>query len=678
MSVLSTPRAVFRGFAWWNPGTANNVKTELYDRTTGAFAVMAELDDGAFHRHLIGLEEDRIRCGPNLYGDHSCGFVAGETSVTGGSLGPGRTCPPDDPVLGAGVQILAANGEPARIADVDPYAGWSSRLYVERLRIGGDGMPGLTIGGGEPTVFLHYDPARNYNGTGDLDAAGTGGALWQTTFRKEEAEWFAAAESPLLAVLRAAMEADSVLGLMIRFYTYRARYYQNGVHPTLFPGAPTPRGPAELAALYADGEVFPNPAVSLVVGAVGLWMRGEMATVPGGRYLRGVEAVRPRGLLRDGPPNPSRLGPVRVEVDDAGRRIVLDTLATFPEWDSSGGKADFGDVLVEAVAVDGRRRELVRLTPHDYGREGYEACAGIVERELSHAAGADLRSGVLAVTVKQPGYTAVEPMRRATALAEEELVVEAAVRGVYLEPDGCAEVELRLFERGDPVGLGVDVVVAQYESDHRPWSWTRTAAGEGGANGRSSGSAADLTYADVWALLDMLSGTRPTAPPPEAPPVEYVRMIETAAPAEGAGQRRLRLEASGSGCFNLLLLPYREGEPPPRPPGRFDTAAMLQLIKYAHFVTCRVLPAETEVEDAAAPAAAILRPYLLLNPGTIPGIERRRDPGGPDERRRFCDALAEASGRTLDDAGHFPPTRDLSVARRSKLAYWLARSRRPM
>src|SRR5207237_1341719 len=118
-------------------------------------------------------------------------------------------------------------------------------------------------------------------------------------------------------------------------------------------------------------QFFANPCYSHIVGAIGVWNEGELATVPGGRCLSAGTPVAPSGSLKlknaaattqprriighemktnvaavTG--SPISLGPVAVNIDYTNSLISLDLSGTMPEngtpgqWPSDLSKANFG------------------------------------------------------------------------------------------------------------------------------------------------------------------------------------------------------------------------------------------------------------------------------------------------------------------------------------------------
>jgi hypothetical protein len=114
--------------------------------------------------------------------------------------------------------------------------------------------------------------------------------------------WPAAGSSDLAAALQKAASRKPALGIMVRFTAYVNVYFKNGI---LNGNSPQPRTYEDLAAALtaawnefnSTGKTdlfFSNPCYSHVVGTLGVWNEGEVATVPGGRFLAAANRVAPQ------------------------------------------------------------------------------------------------------------------------------------------------------------------------------------------------------------------------------------------------------------------------------------------------------------------------------------------------------------------------------------------------
>ncbi len=294
MSVLSLPRLYFRGEMSWNPSTSNNYP-EVYTESDNTANTNGKSENEFTQEVVLGFKN----CW-NYYGDQSSSLISEETQIigitnktqiVGGTLPDGNQANHQDPLIGKPVQILGNifNDHPtgARLVDVDAYANWTSQIFFKQLVIGNDEI-GIT--GQQERQMCSYwiNYGRNYNVSRDLISAGIASAVFQTSIRYDDLEFRNPENSLILTALKNAMEQDDAQGLMIRLCAYRTLYYQNGSRNHI---PQQPRNQKDLIDLYQRGEVFDNPAYSLIVGSIGVWNQGELATAPTGRYLKSDQPV---------------------------------------------------------------------------------------------------------------------------------------------------------------------------------------------------------------------------------------------------------------------------------------------------------------------------------------------------------------------------------------------------
>src|SRR6185503_18416519 len=144
--------------------------------------------------------------------------------------------------------------------------------------------------------------------------------------------------------------------------------------------------------LYNQGLIFSNPAYSLVVGVMGVWKSGELASVPGGRYLAPGAAVKPVNVAA----GPQRLGPCVAELDRAGYVLSLDLNSTIPEIDMAVTKADYGPLTV-AVRQGDVVETIATIDPAAYARAAYENSAGIIDITINEDQADKIEAGQLIV-----------------------------------------------------------------------------------------------------------------------------------------------------------------------------------------------------------------------------------------------------------------------------------------
>jgi hypothetical protein len=689
MSILSLPRLYFKGEMWWSTATANSSENDVYDRATAGLRLPAGITYDTLPHYLMGMEGEKIRCGHNYYGDNSCAFTTG-TVIVGGTLANGHDVDHDDPIVRAEVRLVGAAGDlsPCRITDIDPFAGWSSQVYLDRLLVG-DQNCGFYAAGATPMLFSRFDYVRNFNVSKDLVWAGPASVIWQTTFPRPVTVQNEGS-SRLVATLEEAVAADTAAGLMIRFCTYRTRYYRNGLHPELFKGLPQPRTDRQLSELYLEGAIFPNPAWSLVVGVIGIWHAGEPATVPAGRGFGPGVSILPLNRTRDGtPPRATVLGPATAELDVRTNRLSIDLMATFPEFDSSALKVNFGTVAIEAVDAQGNVTIIGALDYSEYDQRAYEARAGIVDLHLEAAVADLVRNGTLRIAGARNERTPIDAGGRVPALIEQRFVVTATPRGVYLQQRSRAIVTLRVLHHGGLPRRGTRVLLAQYDWDHRTWSWILTAPGAtvASADAPADFGMAPLSVRNVAAFREapQLKSFTGRSGGAAALPFVTIRLPKNPPGLPGDvvrvgsdGSATVELRPERPGCFNILILPYGPGDARPVPPPTIGPDRMLEVIKYSAFITGRVLPFDDHLDDVPDSALDwrfiydnILRVYDLLHPVTsragshFPLNDEARVRSAARRIRKLTDPAL------FNHTSYMPVSRDLSDGKRRTLLRWL-------
>jgi hypothetical protein len=237
---------------------------------------------------------------------------------------------------------------------------------------------------------------------------------------------------------------------MLRICTYRTQYFQNGLRNPLEPAATL----EELQRLHAQGKAVSNPAYSLIVGVIGVWLDGDSESVPGGR------------LLLPGTPAPVRnavgalagSGPVVAEFDRTSKTLSVDLSSAIPEISADLEKADFGPLSV-VVSSGGQPVTIARIDYASYDRAAYEARAGIIDIDVS--AHADLESTLASGTLSLRADTRNGP---AVLLVEQELTAVSDDCNIYLDEGDARSIALRVHERGRVSGRPVSVLVATYDA----------------------------------------------------------------------------------------------------------------------------------------------------------------------------------------------------------------------
>ncbi len=421
MSVLSFPRLYLGGgHLSWDPIVSNNTETD-YDVASGEALLRPGETVAQFRARLMRDPRDW-----NYYGTHVCAMHG--VTVTGGVAGP-RTAPiEDDALRGAPV------GLSGKLVDIDP-TGILSQIFFDELSLGLPGRPHLRARPLRRMSSRWINFGRN--SSDDLPIAGRAAAAWQTVFPAADVELVRAEESPLLSRFADALGDPGARGLMLRLCTYRTLYYQNGGEVNPFEPV---RNQEELIQQYTLGKVFSNPAYSLVVASLGIWLDGDSESVPGGRILL--------------PTRGSPLGPAAAELDETAGVLSLDFSQTFPETDRDATKADLGAVRIEATDATGT--DVVADLPLSrYDRAAYRASAGIVDVDLTGRR--DLVGRITRGRLSL-GTEALGP-----ALDEAGLTAWCEDCNVYLDEGDDATLIIQVRDRGRIPAVPVSVLVATYD-----------------------------------------------------------------------------------------------------------------------------------------------------------------------------------------------------------------------
>lgn len=417
MSVLSFPRMYLAGEIGWDPVVSNN---DPADYDVDAATVVADADE------TVAAARSRFVDEPgdwNYHGTHRVQLR--DVTVVGGALGAGAEAQPDDSLLAGGGTAVELNG---KLVDIDP-AGILSQVFFDECTVGLAGRPLLRAAPMRRMSSRWVYFARNQTPTQPPEVRNStafrAAATWQAVFPTVDVELQRASESPLLQAFDDGLRAPGVRGLMLRLCTYRTQYYRDlgldGLDPT--------SARQRLADLHRGGQVVSNPAISLLVGSVGLWRDGDAEVRPGGR------------LLRTAPPPPGRqpaFGPAVAEFDRAAGLLSVDLSPTVPEDTPEGRKKDVGALEVRVRAADGTSTPLSTLDYARYDRDAYTASAGIVDIPVEDSLADVVENGDLEIV------PATGP-----PLTEVALRAWSEDANAYLDQsDPAKDIVVRVHERG--------------------------------------------------------------------------------------------------------------------------------------------------------------------------------------------------------------------------------------
>jgi hypothetical protein len=446
MSVLETPRLMFRGQATWDPITTNNLPPQYDEDTSKTVFDSTAADVAAFRNAAI----EAVTGGNwNPAGSHRATFY--DTSIIGVDTGTGLST--DDPIVKCPVSFTGM------LVDLEPYGNSSSQLFFDEMSFGIAG--GCRVHAPRTTRMIarYINPFRNLK---YKVIAGRASIVWQTSFPKAGGLQIDPHKSPTLEQFAEALQDDDVLGLTVRWSAYCTLYYDD------------PDNMAELAKELHDklagGGFQPNPARSQLVGVLGLWRKGEPPAEPGDRAL----------LAQQRPPAPVVASAhVRLTRD----QLTLDLANSIPEDDVKLAKHDFGDLTAVAVAPGGGAviATLGTFGYDAYRKEAYEASAGIVTLKVDPAAAQKAQTAD--IQLRQKDNTVL--------LAETALRAVPITPNVYLDEGETATVSVQVLDRGKPAGVGLDVVIAADGSASGITGTSKT-DGQGIATFQFAGSAGDV------------------------------------------------------------------------------------------------------------------------------------------------------------------------------------------
>lgn len=433
MSVLETPRIYFTGEISWDPITTNNYSSN-YDEGAGEtrFTTVADF------RHQA-IEQVVSRGNWNPHGTHRSSFF--RTTVNGFDVGAGPRS--DDPFVRQPVEFTGM------LVDVEPYGGITSQLFFDSMLFGVRGGFRISAPRSSRIVARYANGNRN---PGNAMIAGKASVVWQTSFAKEDGLVVDPFGSEVLEALAMALDRDEVLGLTVRFNTYRTVYFDD---PTLRNGsAATVAAGNALHGKLTGGGFQPNPTRSLVVGVLGLWGRGEPMQEPGDRALLSV--------------NPA-VGGAYARVD--GSSLVLD-LGNSIQEKVDLTKRRLGTLSVVAVDPDTQAPTPLGLVAYEqYDRAAYESSAGIVTVPLPPGVSeGDLATQDIHVTMADGTVLLAEAPQRAVPLTP----------GLYLDEGDPGAAAFQVYERGRTVGSGRPVTLYQVSTTgdiHDRWSLQTDAEG---------------------------------------------------------------------------------------------------------------------------------------------------------------------------------------------------------
>jgi hypothetical protein len=418
VSVLETPRLIFRGRVTWDPIVTNNHIAQ-YDENEAKTVFDARAPDvDEFRKEAIAAAGDGNW---NPHGTHRSAFYDSRVVATDTGAGPIAA----DPIVNSPVSFTGM------LVDLEPYRSFSSQLFFDVMSFGIQGGCRVFAPRTIRMTARYINFARNQT---YRYIAGVASVVWQTSFCKEGGLRIDPHDSPALQQLANSLDDEDVLGLTVRWNAYRTLYFDSP--------DPSNNGALakELQASLKTGGFQPNPARSEVVGVLGLWRKGEPASEPGDRAL----------LTRQ----PLKIGSAHVRL--SRDLLTLDLGNSIQETRIDLTKADLGDLTAVTVAADGTTvlATLGTFGYDAYRREAYEGSAGIVTINVDRAAARSAQDAD--IQLRQRDGTVL--------LAEAALRAIPAMPNTYLDQDDTTDLEVLVLNRGRPADAGIPVIMADPNS----------------------------------------------------------------------------------------------------------------------------------------------------------------------------------------------------------------------
>jgi|CZKI01.1.fsa_nt_gi hypothetical protein len=528
MSYLSPPRLTFSGQSYANASTANNNDVaDVYDIDTMTFKPSISVLPGGTSIHppppggnsttwkgpadnpqlrqwLMGLVQCEGLDAPsssmgyaqmahwNYYGDHGMEFR--DAYVTNCVTSAGQA-PSDDPLNKAQVQLLGNVFYQMRrggvLVDVDPYALNTSQVFAGRFQVSfnlseNQSIPIITAD--NPTVAYSYFINANKN----LNPSATGfepvSAVFQFGLPLQGISFYSGSDFTSQAFSELKARAAAGKGLVVRYCLYDAIFKI---------------GAEDLYSQYAAGNYVSNPYEGRVLGTIGVWDQGELASAPPGRKLRvqipytytqpppdlnptetAVKANRMSSVAKYRKPTRAEnaatkqasLGVTLAVVDAANQVVSLDCISTFPEASTvTREKYDLGVVnlvlLYGIPPAGGLPPEMVVIGSIPNNKTTYEAGGGIVE--ISYASHpklavieANIATGRLAINFASTGKThLIETPGTDTQTDTRAVYFDAAVGQAPNPTPGTAQIPIQVYRRGvrvaEPTTLNLEYWMCQ-------------------------------------------------------------------------------------------------------------------------------------------------------------------------------------------------------------------------
>jgi hypothetical protein len=639
MSLFDYPRVNFKGTIELNPGTANN---DDYAQQPGAALIPQSfgppyagqvfgliesktvqartfgMSDAAFIAWVQKIQTFDVSGSPgqtmqiipaewNYYGGMEAQTTAAATiAVVGVQTGPGQLYAQPDPAVPATAVIGASLRYSGHITDVNSEGSPPATQFFIDSLVVRNGSTTFLSGKASKGACQALNFYRNVNLTAD---GGAGGYVYHVMRKSDGA-----------TINLKGFEDPHIVGVICRYYLYR------------FGGGTSDRSGIE--KLYEQKKK--NPALLEIVGTFApLFADEEIVTGPVGRLLVSdvTNIPTPQGSSNNGNNGFVALAPAVLQRN--GNAISADFSATFPDcfYPSSrdNPKYDFGTVtLYVGNAAGSAAIGQVDYADTDAGnRRGW-----MFDFDISSNAAAQ---GILA----DPDATfSLQSAQYGTVLAETDYYFVSNQQAIYAEQNGPPDSFLNQ-------GTWEPATISVYR------------------RGRELGPA-ECPPISVWQYRSV--------------PMQSPGDAQSIATDFQPGQR-LQVDTSQPGNF---LFTFGIGAPAGFPPKSYNTFMLPPYITNAPSISLRILPNDEDFSGyyldstAAEPVGnpqltfdvvyqKVLRTYYLLYPVMKKYFALNSE---TDCKANAAGILQRTDPKQWMSSKFMPPTRDMSVSRRTLLRAW--------
>jgi hypothetical protein len=461
MAVLDIPRIHFRGIARVHaPTGANNLFGNIDIRKNAVLidgrSVEAACPATDFHDYLRthGTRYDATgKANPQGPFSTAAGWDFGgnghfswhETRVTAVQLTAGSVCT-EDALVGSYVELwghyneyLRTTSNRARWIDIDPSSRWTTQISAGQLTVGRTASTIRT-----PTLLsAEFDCPHSTRWlrcdrvpvlAANVNAWHIGASrLFQFSVPKGRQLGFAeeSGASRALQALQTALEVPEIRGITVQYCVFNMS---------------TPIQP--------DAPIFYD-----LIGTIGVWRHGELATLPAGRMLVPADAAAP-------------LGTASVLIDAGWARFNLANAVPFRNREVERRSAvhpthDLGPPFLQGdLELREQNGRLLTKIPERHWTQGgkFLELGGILDTPLETCASPITSAHALELQMVTHGERRVVLREREWVLESDESVLSVESRDVTRNNDHATRVELFSWYRGVPTE--VDINIHQYRNPY--------------------------------------------------------------------------------------------------------------------------------------------------------------------------------------------------------------------